>query len=623
MSRAKSSHPIHYTLRLANPHAHILRVSMTVMQPDPAGQRFSLPTWIPGSYLIREFAKHIVTLQADTEAGPLPIHKTDKHSWQAAPCDGPLTLSYDIYAYDLSVRSAYFDAHRAFINGSSVFLSVTGQEHSPCHVDIIAPPGKHYQNWRVATALPRRKKSAGGAPALGFGGYQAPNYDALIDHPLEIGHFETRQFTAAGTVHHLIISGVHHADLDRLCADTAKICQAHLDLFGGRAPFGEYWFLLHVVGDGYGGLEHRDSTALLASRNDLPTSHEPLAPSNGYRQLLGLISHEYFHAWNVKRIKPAAYAPYDLSKEAYTKLLWAFEGITSYYDELMLVRSGVIPPEDYLAGLAETLTLTTRFPGNSIQTLEEASFDTWIKYYRPDENSPNAHANYYGKGGLVSWLLDWTLRQHTNKSLDDVMRALWQRYGEPFDTHGEGMAENAWERLASQISGLNLTVFFDTHLRTPSDVVSALLDIAPHFGVNTQRRAAKDSQDRGGKILHPAPPIGSHLGIRTSADPLGAKLTTVFTGSAAERAGLAAGDVLIALDHLRITHSNLDKQLTHLPPESNLTAHAFRRDQLLTLPLKLAHTPLDTFGLAPNPQADSDADTQKRYSAWLGSGIEK
>src|SRR5262249_40248150 len=328
---------------------------------------------------------------------------------------------------------------RGFFNGACLFLRPLGRDDHPCEVEILPPRGARARAWRIATSLRRRD-----APAEGFGIYRAADYDELIDHPVEMGTFAFAPFEAAGVPHAIAISGRHEADLDRLCKDLRRLCETHIELFRAPAPFKRYLFLVNTVGEGYGGLEHRASTALLCSRDELPR-RRMRGVTETYRTFLGLASHEYFHAWNVKRIKPVAFTPYDLEREQYTSLLWAFEGITSYYDDLLLVRSGLISEQDYLEVLGRNITSLLRTPGRSHQTVSEASWDAWIKYYRPDENTPNAQVSYYLKGSLVALALDLTIRSRTRgrKSLDDVMRTLWARFGQT----GEAVPEDAIERI--------------------------------------------------------------------------------------------------------------------------------------------------------------------------------
>ena len=334
--------PIRYTILPARPEAHLYRVTCSVTEPDSAGQRFALPAWNPGSYMIREFARHVVSIRAESRGRAVAIEKLDKHTWRSQPVAGPLAVSCEVYAWDLSVRGAHLDTRHAFFNGACVFLRVLGQEAAPCELEIVRPGGARYRNWRVATAMARKA-----AKPYGFGAYVAADYDELIDHPVELGEFTLASFRAGGVPHDIVITGRHAADTRRLQRDLRRLCEHHIRFFGKPAPMKRYVFLVTAVGEGYGGLEHRASTALLCSREDLPREGM-IEVSERYRTFLGLVSHEYFHTWNVKRIKPAAFAPYDLDRENYTTLLWAFEGITSYYDDLALVRCGLIEKKDYL-----------------------------------------------------------------------------------------------------------------------------------------------------------------------------------------------------------------------------------------------------------------------------------
>src|SRR5580765_3803412 len=365
--------PIRYSVSPEQPEAHLYLVTCTVPEPDPSGQEFALPAWIPGSYMIREFARHIVSIRAESRGKPLAIEKLDKHTWRTQPAAGPVTVTCEIYARDLSVRGAYLDTRYAFFNGANLFLRARGHEGTPCEVRILKPRGARYRNWIVATAMTRSA-----AKAHGFGVYAAADYDELIDHPVAMGELALATFRACDVPHEVAIAGRHRADMPRLAADLKRLCEHHIKFFGEPAPMKRYLFLVTALGEGYGGLEHRASTALLCSRDDLPRRGERQVGER-YRTFLGLASHEYFHTWNVKRIKPAAFTPYDLDRESYTTLLWAFEGMTSYYDDLALVRCGLIGRKDYLELLGRAITSYLRVPGRRRQTLAESSFDAWIK----------------------------------------------------------------------------------------------------------------------------------------------------------------------------------------------------------------------------------------------------
>ena len=589
--------PIRYTLSPAEPAAHLYRVSCRVEQPDPAGQRFALPAWIPGSYLIRDFARHIVAIRAEAGGKPVPLVKLDKHTWQAAPLKPKqaLTLHYEVYAWDLSVRGAHLDRTHGFFNGASVFLRVIGQEAQPCLLDLLPPPERECAGWRVATALPRAEDSKGPAKRHGFGRYRAADYDELIDHPVEMGSFTLARFKACGIPHEIAITGRHDCDLERLTTDLKKICEWQIRFFGEPAPMDRYVFLVMAVGDGYGGLEHRASTALLCSRDDLPYKGMQGMPER-YRTFLGLCSHEYFHTWNVKRIKPAAFIPYDLERENYTTLLWAFEGFTSYYDDLALLRSGVISQQDWLELTAKTMDNVQRGPGRLTQSLAESSFDAWSKYYRPDENTPNAVVSYYAKGALVALALDLTLRSGTEgrASLDDVMRRLWQEFGNCGLT-GRGVEEGDIRRIAEECSGLRLGSFFRSAIEGTEEL--PLAKLLKKAGIRVERQAAAKQPS---------------LGIKTASEGNELHIATVYRNGPAEAAGLAAGDVLLAIDGLRVTPGNIERLLQRRQPGDLVEIHSFRRDELQVARLRLAEPPADTHRLIAGEEGNG------LRSGWLG-----
>ena len=587
---------VSYRLHPADPAAHHFEVSCTVTSPAPQGQRFALPAWIPGSYLVREFAKHIVSIRAEAGGKAVRLKKLDKHTWQAAPVKGsePLTITMTVYAWDLSVRGAHLDTTHGFFNGTSVFLRVLGQEDSPCLVHIAPPSGSAYKHWRLATSLPPARGERGAAKPLGFGLFQAANYDELIDHPVEMGSFTHFSFEAGGVPHEVAITGRHDCDTERLAADLAKICTAQIDFFARPAPMTRYVFLVTAVGDAYGGLEHRASTALICKRADLPKPGQTTI-SEGYRRFLGLCSHEYFHTWNVKRIKPAAFIPYDLERENYTSLLWAFEGFTSYYDDLFLLRSGVIDRASWLELIGETLTNVRKTPGRQVQSLSESSFDAWIKYYRQDENTPNAVVSYYTKGALFGLALDLTLRAGGKATLDAVMQALWQRHG----LTGLGVGDEDIRRIAEELSGLSLKRFFADYADSTRELpLERLLATA---GLRLEW------------IPDPRAKHGVDLGIRTRVENNEVVLAAVHPGGAAHAAGLSAGDTLVALDGLRITPATFDALLARQRPGNTVGVHAFRRDELLQTTVTLAPPVADTARLTPA----SKPNALRR--AWLGS----
>ena len=559
----KTCAPVHYRVEMPDLHTHLYQVTLTVPEPD-ALQRLTLPAWIPGSYLIREFAKNLQGLQARQGRRALEVLQTGKSSWEVACKAGqPLQLAYTVYANDASVRTAWLDASRGFFNGTSLCLRAEGHTQGPHALEIRAPKAR--PAWSVATGLTALQVNA-----QGFGTYQAADYDELADCPFELGAFWSGTFKACGVPHRFVVAGATPAfDGARLLADTKKICETSIRFWhGGRKPTHKsYVFMLNAVDDSYGGLEHRNSTSLICGRRDLPRLGEPKS-SDGYTTLLGLISHEYFHTWNVKRLRPAEFARYDYAQENYTRLLWFFEGFTSYYDDLLLRRAGLIDDALYLKLLNKTLNQVLQTPGRAVQSVAQASFDAWVKYYRQDENTPNATVSYYTKGALVALCLDLTLRQEGHTSLDAVMRALWTR------CQAGPMQEDDLLAVLAELGGRDFSRELADWVHGTADLpLKALLE---RHGVGVHEDAAQPAQ---------------RLGLRV-AETAGIQVKVVLRGGAAERAGFAAGDEWLAVaaegdpgDGWRL--HKLEDLALYAGPQRKLTALVARDKRLLRLPLEL------------------------------------
>jgi len=593
---------VSYVLKPSHPEAHEFEVTLTATDLDPAGALFQLPNWIPGSYMIRDFSRNILSIDAHANGEPVDLTKKDKSSWLAPAGLKHITLKYRVYAWDLSVRAAHLDNEHGFFNGTSVFLSLVGQENQALSVELQAPDGEKYQRWQVATSLTADK-----VDKAGFGQYSAADYDELIDHPVEMGTFERIEFDACGVPHEIILTGDFHTDNDRLERDLKIICEAQIQFFGEPAPVDRYVFLIMVVGNGYGGLEHRASTALLVTRDSLPIIGDDSVNDN-YLSFLGLCSHEYFHTWNVKRIKPAMFIPFKLEQESYTQLLWFFEGITSYYDDLFLVRTGLITQQQYFDLLAKSITRVQRGSGRLVQTVTDSSFDAWTKFYKQDSNAPNAIVSYYTKGALVALCLDAEIRKATGdeKSLDDLMKLLWSRWLET----AEGLSEREPEVLASEIAGDDLSEFFDKALYSTEElpIESAL----QYLGVDVHWRMRKSASDVGGggpesektanaakkddaaDATKQAPWLGANVdGVAGKVN-----VTHVFAGGAAQLAGLAPGDVIIALDNLIVSAADIPDLLKRYAVVESLDVHYSRHGVLRTTELPLQAPVLDTCSIS-------------------------
>ena len=526
---------IHYRVEIADIHAHLFRVTLKLAKPA-ALQRLSLPVWIPGSYLVREFSKNLQGLRAFQGSRPVPTVQLDKCHWQvAANPAAPLLVHYEIYAFDNSVRSAWLDASRGFFNGTSLFLRVHGQESLP-HVLEVARD-KSTRGWQLATALGAVKTSLDG-----FGTYRAADYDELADSPVQMGRFWSGTFVACGVRHRFVVAGATPAfDGEKLLADTQRICETEIRFWHGlpqsqklahKPPQQDYLFMLNAVDDAYGGLEHRNSTALICARKDLPrlsSVNGSAAPAtarqpDGYTTLLGLISHEYFHPWNVKRLRPAEFKHYDYSQENYTRLLWFFEGFTSYYDDLLLRRAGLVDDAQYLKLLTKTVNQVLQTPGRLVQSVAEASFDAWVKYYRQDENTPNLTVSYYTKGAAVALCLDLSLRAHGQTTLDAVMRGLWKRCS------GGPMTEDDLCSVLQELSGRAWTAEIARWVHSTHEL--PLKEMLEQHGV---------------AVLEEPAQLAQALGVRVT-EGSGIQVKTVLRGGAAEQAGFAAGDEWIGIE---------------------------------------------------------------------------
>jgi predicted metalloprotease with PDZ domain len=557
---------IQYTVHAADLDGHRYEVTLRIANPNPAGQVLRMPAWIPGSYLIRDFSKHIETIAAfsisDTAEAELQLERIDNDTWKLPQVDlgSIVEVRTTVYAFDTSVRTAYLDSERGFFNPSSLCLAVESQTHLPTAL-AIAPIG----TWSVQTTLSRVKTDA-----AGFGFYLAPNYDALLDHPVALGHFQKIDWKSRGVNHSMVIQGcLQEVDRQRLATDLAAICDSIVDLFEPKtkqAPFQQYLFLVNAVLSGYGGLEHADSTALLCNRDHLPQHGLPLN-EDGYREFLGLCSHEYIHAWLVKRIQPRAFQPYDLQVRNHTRLLWLFEGFTSYYDDLQLLRSKRITLQSYLDLVAKNWNMVLRGPGRHKQSVADSSFDAWTKYYQADEHTPNAVVSYYAKGALIALGLDLLIRTKTRnrKSLDTVMQLLWSAHGKT----QEGLLEDGFERIVLAAIGPD---FKKPWLQFKARYINGTHDLplAQWFGA----QGILATEKKMSLLEH----MKLQWAMRYSDQNGWVKVTHVLDGGIAQRAGLAPGDLISGINGQRITPSRLDAVFAQLQMGMTARLRFYRQD---------------------------------------------
>lgn len=430
---------IKYKLSFPEPHTHYVEVEMRISKAKGKTLQIQMPTWAPGSYLIREFSKNVDAVTAfDLQGKELLVQKSTKNTWNIFRNGAQdLIIKYKVYARELSVRTSYIDADHAYLNGTSIFMYIPNRMQETHEVQIVPHP-----SWkRVSVEL----------PALTPFSFEAPHYDALVDAPFEIGNHQEFKFVAAGIPHRYAVFGVDSIPEKKLAEDIQKIADACLQIFK-HMPCSSYLFIVHHFPGGGGGLEHANSTTLQAGLN---TYTNELA----YKSFMGLVAHEYFHLWNVKRLRPHALGPFDYTQENYTRSLWISEGFTSYYDEILPVRAGIVEPERYLTNLARDINNVLNVPGDAVQSLSESSLDAWIKFYRRNENSQNTTVSYYGKGNLIALMLDLTLLKQSLGAtrLDDFMRFMYNKY---YLKLNRGFTDAEFKLELEKFSGLNFTKFY-------------------------------------------------------------------------------------------------------------------------------------------------------------------
>lgn len=560
---------IHYTLTVSSPAQHLLEVEIAVDGAARDELDFVLPTWTPGSYMIREYSRQLQDITATAGGEPAMVRQLDKQIWRVPSGGaGQVRLRYRVYGYELTVRTNHVDDTHAHVIPAATFMYVAGEQQLPVSLAVVAPPG-----WQVATGLER----SGDA-------WLAADYDELADCPLEIGRHSTLAFDVDGIAHRIVVWGESNLDASRLSADVSRIVQAARDIFGGL-PYRDYTFFLLLGGRGAGGgLEHRNSTSLLLPRFGFS--------GKGYERCLGLFAHEYFHVWNVKRIRAAGLGPFDYTREAYTTLLWVMEGFTEYYTDLLLLRAGLIDRRRYLERLAEDIVTLQSTPGRQVQTLEQASLNAWIKFYRPDENTPNTAISYYLKGGLVALAIDLALRARTDgeRSLDDVMRYLYRAY--PYD--GPGIADRAAMLDAIETaSGQRLDELVDSAVDTTAEL--PFDELLAGVGLSLEWDWKEQAQNG------PLP----WLGLRTRQSEGQLRIAVVLAGGPAWSAGVSAGDELVAVDGYRVVdEAGLNELLRDKRAGDGVTLTLFRLDQLRTIEVPLAEAPRDRLRIREVDEAE-------------------
>jgi predicted metalloprotease with PDZ domain len=581
---------LRYVVELARPEDHLIGVTATV--PVPAGAtsvEVTLPAWCPGSYLIRDYARFVRDLEARDRTGTRrPATKIDKTTWriETAGLDA-IDVHYQVYAHDLTVRTNHVDATHAFVHGPATFVYTEADRRSPVELELVLPDGR---GWRVTTGMTATTDEDGERIRL-----RADSVDELFDMPIHAGVVDVRRFTAAGAPFELAIWGEPVPGgvftVDDLVRDLTRIASDHARRFDAT-PFARYAFVVMLTHDGYGGLEHRNSSINLYNLH-------AFASRKQYEGLLELLSHELFHAWNGKRIAPAVLLDFDYTREAYTRCLWVMEGLTSHYDRWALRASSAITAKSYLEKVLDDWTRMKAIPGRTRMSLEDSSFDAWIKLYKPDESNVNTTVSYYLKGGLVMFALDLAIRRRTEgaRSLDDVLRALWREYG----AKGIGHPEDVEPAFAAA-TGLDVSEVFARQIRGTDD--PDLAGELAHVGLEL-----KTTWDPG-TTADGAKPVW--IGATVS----GARVTGVLDGGAAQTAGLSPGDELVAIDGLRATaEADARALLAARKPGDAVTITVFRRNRLATVRVTLDEAPPTKWELVAIAQPGAEAE---RYRAWIG-----
>lgn len=576
---------------MSKPWTHLLEVEMRVQ--IPANPQVSnetnllMPVWTPGSYLVREFERHVQDFVADANGRTLEWTKTNKNTWRVRTNGARRwRVTYRVYANELSVRTNELNSDHAFWNNAALLMYPEGRLESPSTLNIVP-----FSNWKIATGLPTIADHANS--------FRADNFDVLYDSPVEVSNFKQLDFQVRGVPHRIVIDGEGNYDPERLRNEVRRIVEGEVAMFGG-IPYHDYTFILHLRSNTGGGLEHLNSTALGFRRFGF-------GDEDGYRRFQSLVAHEFFHLWNVKRIRPDALGPFDYTQENYTRLLWVAEGITEYYGNLMVRRAGLISNEDYLNHLAKQIEDFQNLPGREVMSAEEASFDAWIKYYRPDENSVNSQISYYDKGELLGMLLDLEIRRRTDnrKSLDDVMRYLYTE----FFQKGRNYSPADFQKTCELMAGAGLEQFFARYVRGHVDLVPAYNEILTGAGLRLEQGG------RGIGKADDSVPKKAYLGADLDQQGDHLIVTSVRSGTPAYDQGLNAKDEIVALDGARVTKETFESTIAARRPGDTVRLAVFRFDDLRTIEIRLGGRVDVPYRIVP--LAETIEQQRRIYHSWL------
>ncbi len=554
--------------------------------------RLIMPVWTPGSYLVREFSRNVLELKAtEKDTGePLKCYKDSKNSWiveTRRDRNSTIKVQYRVYAFEYTVDTSYLDTRHGVINGASVFLYVDGRQNEEILLTI-----NPYSKWKViATSLDKVDVPENRGADNKSKSYKASNFDMLVDSPIEIGNQDIESFEVEGVEHKVSMFGPKPIPSNKFVSDLKKIVEAEWKVFGA-IPYKHYLFLVDFSGGVAGGLEHLSSTHCIAPRLRL-------FPEAEYKLMMGLFSHEFFHAWNVKRMRPQGLGPFNYSSETYTKSLWIAEGITSYYDDYILRRAAIYNVGDYLDAFCITVNQLKFLPSISFESAEESSFDTWIRHYRPNENTPNTHSSYYSQGSIIGWMLDMEIRKSSknSKSLDDAMRKLYEK---TYVKEGRGYTGREFEEICEELVGKSATEeIFDTRVRGHEPV-----DFDRYLGYAGLRLGTKGTSSAKG-----------YLGVKMKVDSGKVVVASKLFSTPAEKCGIAAGDEIIALDNLRVDSSTLGFYISNKKPGEIISILISRDDYLESLEATLAEAP--QFDTRIYKKDNATSEEKEQFKHWM------
>ena len=571
---------IHYLVAMSQPETHLFEITLHLVDYSSPILDLKLAVWTPGSYLVREYAKNLQDFEAFAENKPLNWQKLTKNHWQIEKIGiSELTVRYRIFANELSVRTNHLDSTHGYFNGAALFFRIPGWDKQPIRVTIVPPQPE----WQVTTALPHLREETNT--------FLASDFDTLVDTPFEIGSHQLYKFEVLGKPHKLAIWGQGNYQVQQMIADIQKIIQVEAQMFGGL-PYQQYVFLLHLFSQAFGGLEHKDSCSLIYQRFGFRAQDK-------YHRFLQLVAHEFFHLWNVKRIRPKALEVFDYDQENYTPSLWFCEGTTCYYDLLIPLRAGIFDVKSYLNNLGKEITRYEMTPGRKVQPVSESSFDAWIKLYRPDANSGNSQISYYLKGEMVSLLLDLLIRStHNNqRSLDDVMLKMWQQFGQA----EIGYTPEQLQEVIESVAGIDLTDFFKHYIDSTDDL--PFNQYLEPFGLQLVAEQQEEP----------------YLGVRINTENGREMVKFVETGSPAQVEGIDAGDELLAIDRIKVTAGSLSDRLKDYQPNDTIQVAVFHQDELRTYSITLASPHPAKYQVKPVEHPNSKQ--QQNFAGWLGDAI--